>query len=58
MPSNVTVEKERGEVNKIGMDVPYDTFNQWCRNLDDFDIGGETVRISYFIYRQKFCTFL
>lgn len=36
---------ERGEVNKIGMDVPYDTFNQWCHNLDDFDIGGETVRI-------------
>lgn len=36
---------ERGEVNKIGMDVPYDTFNQWCHNLDNFDIGGETVRV-------------
>lgn len=36
---------ERGEVNKIGMDVPYDTFNQWCHNLDDFDIGGKTVRV-------------
>lgn len=36
---------ERGEVNKIGMDVPYDTFNQWCHNLDNFDVGGETVRI-------------
>lgn len=36
---------ERGEVNKIGMDVSYDTFNQWCRNLDAFDIGGEIVRI-------------
>ena len=36
---------ERGEVNKIGTDVPYDTFNQWCRNLDDFDIGGETVQV-------------
>ncbi len=36
---------ERGEVNKIGMDVPYETFNQWCHNLDDFDIGGETVRV-------------
>ena len=32
-------------MNKIGMDVPYDTFNQWCHNLDSFDIGGETVRI-------------
>ena len=36
---------ERGEVNKIGMDVPYDTFNQWCHNLDGFDIGGETIRV-------------
>ncbi len=36
---------ERGEVNKFGIDVPYDTFNQWCHNLDSFDIGGETVRI-------------
>ena len=36
---------ERGEVNKIGMDVSYDTFNQWCHNLDGFDIGGETVRV-------------
>lgn len=36
---------ERGEVNKIGTNVPYDTFNQWCRNLDDFDIGGETVQV-------------
>lgn len=36
---------ERGEVNKIGMDVSYDTFNQWCHNLDDFDIGGKTIRV-------------
>ncbi len=36
---------ERGEVNKIGIDVPYETFDQWCHNLDDFDIGGETVRV-------------
>lgn len=36
---------ERGEVNKLGIDVPYDTFGQWCRNLDGFDIGGETVRV-------------
>lgn len=44
---------ERGEVNKIGMDVPYDTFNQWCRNLDDFDIGGETVRVNTTYYYAK-----
>ena len=36
---------ERGEVNKIGEDVPYDMFRQWCRNLGGFDIGGETVRV-------------
>lgn len=36
---------ERGEVNKIGEDVPYVTFNQWCHNLDDFNVGGETIRI-------------
>ena len=36
---------ERGEANKIGMDVPYDTFNQWCHNLKGFDIGEETVRV-------------
>lgn len=36
---------ERGEVNKIGIDVSYDTFDQWCRNFDNFNIGGETVRV-------------
>lgn len=36
---------ERGEVNKLGMDVSYDMFSQWCHNLDDFDIGGETIRV-------------
>ena len=36
---------ERGEVNKIGEDVPYDTFRQWCRNLDGFDAGGEIVGV-------------
>lgn len=44
---------ERGEVNKIGMDVPYETFNQWCRNLDGFDIGGETVRVNTTYYYAK-----
>lgn len=36
---------ERGQVNKIGVDVPYDVFDKWCRNLDNFDIGGEIVRV-------------
>ena len=36
---------ERGGVNKIGEDVPYDSFNQWCHNLDDFNVGGEIVPI-------------
>lgn len=36
---------ERGEVNKIRMDVSYDKFNQWCHNFDDFDIGGETIQV-------------
>ena len=36
---------ERGEANKIGTDVPYATFNQWCHSLDDFDIGGQTLRV-------------
>ena len=36
---------ERGEVNKIGTDVPCGAFYQWCRDLDGFDIGGETVRV-------------
>ena len=36
---------ERGEANKIGMDVPYDAFNQWCRDLDAFNIGGKTVQV-------------
>lgn len=44
---------ERGEVNKIGMDVPYETFTQWCRNLDGFDIGGETVRVNTTYYYAK-----
>lgn len=36
---------ERGQVNKIGFDVPYDTFDNWCHNLDNFDIGGEIVKV-------------
>lgn len=36
---------ERGQVNKIGSEVSYDDFNQWCHNLDSFDVGGEIVNV-------------
>ena len=36
---------ERGQVNKIGVDVSYGIFEQWCHNLDAFDVGGETIRV-------------
>ena len=36
---------ERGQVNKIGEDVPYDIFDKWCYNLDNFNIGGKIVRV-------------
>lgn len=36
---------ERGQVNKIGVDVPYNIFEQWCHNLDAFDVGGKIVRV-------------
>ena len=36
---------ERGQVNKIGSEVSYDDFNQWCHNLDSFDVGGEIVKV-------------
>ena len=36
---------ERGQVNKIGADVPYEIFDKWCHNLDNFNVGGKTVRV-------------
>lgn len=36
---------ERGDANRIGEDVSYVTFDRWCHDLDDFDIGGETIRV-------------
>lgn len=43
------VEREetaaRGHVNKIGSEVLYEDFNQWCHNLDSFDIGGKVVEV-------------
>lgn len=36
---------ERGQANKMGFDVPYDLFDQFCHNLDNFTIKGETIPI-------------
>ena len=36
---------ERGDANRIGFDIPYGLFDQWCRNLDAFDVGGETIPV-------------
>ena len=36
---------ERGQANKIGMDVSYDTFSQWCHNFDDFNVSGKTIQV-------------
>ena len=36
---------ERGQANKIGVDVPYEMFDQWCHNLDNFYVGGKIVQV-------------
>ena len=36
---------ERGQVNKRGFDVDYETFDTWCHNLDKFDVGGKNIKI-------------
>lgn len=36
---------ERGDANKIGAEVPYDTFDRWCHNLDAFNVGGRIVQV-------------
>lgn len=36
---------ERGEVNKMGREVPFEEFDRLCHNLDPFSIGGETVAV-------------
>ena len=36
---------ERGDVNKIGFDVPHALFDEWCHALDRFDVGGEVIRV-------------
>lgn len=37
--------EERGQANKIGSHVPYETFDQWCHNFDDFHAGGTIIQI-------------
>ena len=36
---------ERGQVNKIGVDIPYEIFDKWCHNLDNFNVGGKIVQV-------------
>lgn len=37
---------ERGFVNQVGSgEIPYDQFNIFCHNLDNFDVGGKAVTI-------------
>lgn len=36
---------ERGQANKIGSEVTPETFSQWCRNLDGFDVGGQAIEV-------------
>lgn len=36
---------ERGRANKIGTEVPYERFDQWCHNFDNFNVGGEIIPV-------------
>lgn len=36
---------ERGQANKLGEELPYDIFDQWCHNLDNFNVSGEIIRV-------------
>lgn len=36
---------ERGQANKIGADVSYETFYQWCHNLDSFHVSGKIIQV-------------
>lgn len=36
---------ERGQANKIGADIPYDIFDQWCHEFDNFNVSGKTVQV-------------
>lgn len=36
---------ERGQANKVGVDVSYEMFDQWCHNFDNFNVGGEIIEV-------------
>ena len=38
-------QPERGKVNAMLGDIPYDEFDMSCRNLDAFEIGGDVITI-------------
>ena len=36
---------ERGQVNAMLGDIPYNDFDRLCHNLDAFDVGGEVIEV-------------
>jgi len=36
---------ERGDANKDFAEVPYDKFDGYCHNFDNFSVGGEIVEV-------------
>jgi len=36
---------ERGDVNRDFEEIPYDSFKKYCKNLEEFEIGGEVINI-------------
>ncbi len=36
---------ERGQANTMQIPFSYEDFSTWCHNLDNFDVGGEIIRI-------------
>lgn len=36
---------ERGQANTMQVPFSYEDFREWCHNLDNFNVGGEIVRV-------------
>ncbi len=36
---------ERGQANTMQVPFSYEDFRKWCHNLDNFNVGGEIVRV-------------
>lgn len=36
---------ERGQANKMRMEVSWESFNEMCHALDDFSVGGDVIRV-------------